>query len=87
MWRADGKELFYVAQDRKLMAVGIETKGDDFKATLPRELFSSAITHVHHNYRQYDATPDGQRFIINTRTEQSAEPITIYTNWERELKK
>jgi len=87
VWRADGKELFYVAQDRKLMAVGIETKGDDFKATLPRELFSSAITHVHHNYRQYDATPDGQRFIINTRTEQSAEPITIYTNWERELKK
>ena len=36
---------------------------------------------------QYDASRDGQRFIINTRAEQSLEPITLYANWERELKK
>ena len=41
----------------------------------------------HHSYRQFDATADGQRFIINTRPEQSLEPITLYANWENELRK
>ncbi|MGO8986995.1 MAG: hypothetical protein ACLPHI_07335 [Terriglobales bacterium] len=47
----------------------------------------SSITRPHHSYRQFDATADGQRFIINTRPEQSLEPITLYANWESELRK
>jgi eukaryotic-like serine/threonine-protein kinase len=87
MWRSDGKELFYIGPDRKLMAVGIDTAGGNFKATLPHELFATSVTNTHHSYRQYDVSRDGQRFVINTRAEQSAEPITLYANWERELKK
>jgi Tol biopolymer transport system component len=87
MWRHDGKELFYVAPDRKLMAVSVDTAGGTFKAVLPRELFTTSITSTHHAFHQYDFPPDGQKFIINTPLEQSLEPITLYANWERELKK
>jgi len=86
-WRRDGKELFYVAPNRKLMAVAVDTAGGTFKAGLPRELFTTLIPSPHHVSPQYSATSDGQRFIINTRLEQSLEPITLYANWERELKK
>ena len=47
----------------------------------------SVVTSVHHTFRQYDVAPDGQKFIINTVFEQSVEPITVYANWERELKR
>ena len=87
VWRSDGKELFYMAPDRKLMAVGIDTAGGNFKAGLPQVLFASSVTNIHHSYRQYDVSHDGQRFIINTRAEQNWEPITLYANWERELKR
>jgi eukaryotic-like serine/threonine-protein kinase len=86
-WRRDGKELFYVAPNRKLMAVAVDAVGGTFKAGLPRELFTTLIPSAHHVFPQYSATSDGQRFIINTRLEQSLEPITLYANWERELKK
>jgi Tol biopolymer transport system component len=87
VWRSDGKQLFYMAPDRKLMAVGLDTAGGNFKAGLPQVLFASSVTNIHHSYRQYDVSHDGQRFIINTRAEQNSEPITLYANWERELKK
>ena len=86
-WRHDGKELFYVAPNRKLMTVAVDTAGGTFKAALPRELFATSITGVHHVFLQYDVAPDGQKFIINTALERSVEPITVYANWERELKK
>jgi eukaryotic-like serine/threonine-protein kinase len=86
-WRGDGKELYYVTSDRKLMVVSLDTTGGTLKAAQPQELFATAITKQHHALHQFDVTQDGQRFLINTRPEQSSEPITIYANWESELKK
>jgi eukaryotic-like serine/threonine-protein kinase len=86
-WRADGKELFYIAPDRKLMAVSVDTAGGVFKPGIPHALFVTSITSVHHSFRQYDVAHDGQKFIINTALEESLEPITFYANWEAELKK
>jgi hypothetical protein len=37
--------------------------------------------------REFDVTRDGQRFLANIRAGQNSEPITIYANWESELKK
>ena len=86
-WRGDGKELFYVSPDRKIMAVSVEAAGDTFKAAQPRELFASQIRKPHHAVREFDVTKDGQRFLINIRPEQASEPITLYANWESELKR
>jgi serine/threonine protein kinase len=87
IWRRDGKELFYMAPDRKLMALAVDTTGGTFKPGLPRELFTTSVTSVHHVFRQFDVTPDGRKFIINTALEQNLEPITVYANWEAALKK
>jgi eukaryotic-like serine/threonine-protein kinase len=86
-WRSDGKELFYIAPDRKLMALSIDTAGGVFKPGLPRPLFTTPVTSAHHAFRQYDVTHDGQKFIINAALEQNQEPITYYAYWEAELKK
>jgi len=87
LWRRDGKEIFYIAPDGKLMAVAVETAGNTFKAALPKVLFETRITATFHALHQYDVTADGQKFVINTRMEQAAQPMTIYANWEAELKK
>jgi len=36
----------------------------------------------------YDATADGQRFLVNTAVEQkTSSPITLVVNWTADLKK
>ena len=82
-WNPNGKELFYLSADRKLMAVEINTNGG-FKAGIPKALFALNLT-AFPGY-QYDVSRDG-RFLMNNRTEQgTAEPITIVTNWTAGLK-
>ena len=63
-WRRDGKALFYVAADGKLMSVSIETTpdGQTFKASPPTELFATRILEISGpNRQQYAVSPDGQR--------------------------
>ena len=86
-WRHDGKELFYLTPDRKLMAVAVDTAGGTFKPGLPHELFQTSIQSAHHQLPQYDVAPDGQKFILNVPLGPSLEPITLYSNWAAELKK
>jgi len=89
-WRRDGKELFFISADGKLMAV--EVKGDstlDLGAARP--LFAPRIfggsSVVQGNRQQYDVTADGQRFLMNVDAEGSASPINIVLNWTAGLKK
>jgi len=86
-WRRDGKELYYIAPDSKLMAVDVDTSGGTLKAGLPKALFQTQITSPAFAFHQYDVTADGKRFLINTRRTQSAAALTIYSNWEAALKK
>src|SRR5258705_3614133 len=39
-WRRDGRELFYIAVDRKLMVVDVKL-GATFEASVPKELFGT----------------------------------------------
>ena len=90
-WRGDSKELFYYAADGRLMAVPI--KGDtalDVGAAVPlftaRMLGGPVVTLG--LKQQYDVTRDGQRFLLNSLTEESApSPITVVLNWTSALKK
>ena len=89
-WRGDGKELFYISPDSKMMAVEV-TLNPTFKAGIPRELFFTPISGGAGmlNAGRYDVTPDGQRFLINTAAAESAaasSPITVVLNWQAELK-
>jgi Tol biopolymer transport system component len=90
-WRGDSRELYYIAPDQKLMAVAI--RGD---ATLevgqPAVLFQTRIfeagAFVFSDKQQYDVTPDGQRFLINTPVEgATSPPLTVVLNWQAGLRK
>ena len=85
-WRRDGKEIFYIAPDKKLMAVEIKT-GLRFEVRVPRALFNTQIK-VTDPFFGYDVSADGERFLVNTvATEQRSNPMTIVQNWTAELKK
>ena len=61
-WRGDGKELFYLATDQKLMALDVKSG-----ATGPaRALFQTrALARTSfQQYQQYGVTPDGQKFLM-----------------------
>ena len=83
-WRRDGRELFYLAGDQKLMAVAVNGEGT-FQAGVPKVLFQTR--EVVGRYR-YAVTVDGQRFLVNTPVEEaSTAPITVVLNWTAELSK
>lgn len=78
-WRRDGRELFYLAPDQKLMAVSVQTRVP-FVASLPKALFESRVSHG--GEWAYDVTPDGQRFIVSVAAgDSSPAAITVVLNW------
>ena len=90
-WRKDGQELFYIADDGKLMAVDIKTS-PRFEAGIPKALFDPAIyggSGAQSVFR-YDVTPDGKRFLVNSdlKADQKSapEPFTVILNWWAGLK-
>jgi eukaryotic-like serine/threonine-protein kinase len=89
-WRGDGKELFYIAADRKLMVVAnlTSSKSSHFEASDPKPLFQTAILGIDVNvYFFYDVTADGRRFLINTLPgEGTQSAINVVVNWQAGLK-
>jgi serine/threonine protein kinase len=83
-WRRDGKELFYVAADRKLMSVLVKS-GTNFQADAPRALFETTLPFAP-TRQNYSVSPDGQRFLLNTPAGTTSS-ITIVENWTAGLKK
>src|SRR5438128_1316774 len=86
-WRRDGKELFYLSPDKKLMAVEVNGSSGTFEAGIPKALFDLRIISTN-GFSDYDVTADGQRFLVNTLVEQTARaPVTVVMNWTADLKK
>jgi hypothetical protein len=85
-WRADGRELYYLSLDWKLMAVPV-APGPTFGA--PRSLFQTYAPRSANLYRtHYVPSGDGQRFLINTLPgDQPSASITVVLNWTAGLKK
>jgi WD40-like Beta Propeller Repeat len=88
LWRGDGKELFYVAADDRLVAVPIRGT-DTFETGVSQPLFATRIPAVLAPYRtNYAVSPDGQRFLVNSVTpEATSSAITIAVNWQERWKK
>ena len=61
VWRADGKELFYLTQVGKLMSVGFKG-GAQPETSTPAELFQTRLR-ADPRYNQYTVSSDGQRFL------------------------
>lgn len=86
-WRSDGKELYYLSLDAKLMAVEVKP-GGSFEAGAPRALFDLAPVRALGGISSYAVTAAGDRFLFVTAREEAASlQFTVVTNWTAELKK
>ncbi len=87
-WRKDGKELFYIAADRKLMATPVKA-GSTFEAGVPTPLFQTQIAaSIDITGFDYVVTADGRRFLINTVSGETVpSPITVVVNWSAGLRR
>jgi Tol biopolymer transport system component len=84
-WRADGKELFYVSDDRRLMSVPVDTR-EGLVIGTPEELFP--LTWARAGGNEYEPSPDGQRFLfLRDIVETDPSPFTVVMNWNAELPK
>jgi hypothetical protein len=88
-WRRDGKELFYLAPDGKLMVVDVK-ESPTFEADAARPLFETRLRqHISSaDLFSYDVSADGQRFLVNTDVgEVTSSPLTAVLNWTSDVKK
>jgi Tol biopolymer transport system component len=79
-WRGDGKELYYIDPDKKLMAISINTTNGKMMAGVPHVLFQTRIVAPRIVLFQYAVSPDGQRFLINSLPAVGAAPLTVLVN-------
>lgn len=80
-WRRDGKELYYLAPDKKLMAVDIRINGSSIEAGIPIPLFETTVdTYAAPN--RYASSIDGRRFLVNNSGDAAnTRPITVVLHW------
>lgn len=79
-WRADGAELYYLADDRRLMAVRVGGR-DSIEIGPSAALFETAAIEASGlEGLTYDVAPDGQRFLIKVPVEPAA--IVVLANWK-----
>jgi hypothetical protein len=78
-WRRDGRELYYLAPDGKLMAAAVSIRDDVFDAGRPVTLFQAHIPADIITFRNhYAPSRDGQRFLIDSADDN--EPINVVVN-------
>src|SRR4029077_17547921 len=82
-WRADGRELYFVAPDGKLMGAPITASNPKFEAGAPQALFVTRLGGDGSTsfVPQYAVSRDG-RFLISQPVEESgSSAITMILNW------
>jgi serine/threonine protein kinase len=86
-WRRDGRELYYVAPDDKLMALPV-APGANVTVGTPVALFDLGSYGRRNNRYVYDVSADGQRVLLLRPLEDATtRPLTVVQNWTELLKK
>jgi Tol biopolymer transport system component len=84
-WRRDGKELFYLALDGQVVAVGIlpSSRADSLETGQVLSLFGARVGSLQDiSLNHYLVSADGQRFLLDTVVEEDASPIIVILNWK-----
>ena len=81
-WRRDGKELFYISPDWKMMAVDVSTK-PSFQSGTPHALFETEMvdTGIRTGPMSWDIAADGKRFLIVSENSDGASSLNVVLNW------
>ena len=84
-WSRDGRELFYLALDGRLVAVPIllSSNGATLSANTAVPLFAARVGSLQDiPLNLYLASLDGQRFLLDSIVEEAASPIVVVLNWK-----
>jgi Tol biopolymer transport system component len=78
-WSHDGKKIFFVQSDRKLMTVTF----DPVKKTAspPQFIAQTRIATTSFGWFQYDVSADGH-FLVNSLPANNSSPLTLVTGWD-----
>ena len=83
IWGRDGKELFFIAADGKMMTVDVTESEGRFSPGVPKALFDAGLLPG----ASYDVAKDG-RFLLPKPVEQGGSaPLDVIVNWPATLKK
>ena len=75
----NGREIYYVSADGKLMAVPVST-GESFEAGTASPLF--AVRLREETTPQYDVSADGTRFLLNALAPRNDPPLAVLIHWQ-----
>jgi hypothetical protein len=84
LWRRDGREIFYVSLDRRIMVVTVTPYGDALTASEPKALFQLPETDWF--AIGFDVSADGQRFLVRVPRQPGPHPLEAIVNWQSLLK-
>jgi len=82
-WRPDGKELFYLDEAGRIVAVPIRSF-DPLELGAPAPLFDARLEPGAD--RQFDVTADGRRFLLNRTLATERAPISVVLGWQERLR-
>ncbi len=91
VWSRDGRELFYLIEPARIVAVPVEAddSGNVFDFGTAKEVLNGPYI-TDNALRTYDVSPDGQRFLMIKALPETAEDehsVVLVQNWGEELKR
>jgi serine/threonine protein kinase len=83
-WRRDGRELFFVSADNRLMSTAVDV-ADGFAHSPPRTLFAGCGARPAPWEYHYDVSADGERSLWLCPVNGGASAATVAINWGSKL--
>ena len=84
-WRGDGKEIFFLSPENKLMAAAVNASGSNLQIGNAETLFE--IHPANPPGYHYDVTKNGKRFLVDSIKEGNFQPLALIINWTADLKR
>lgn len=86
MWRDDGRGLYYLGFDGRLMSVAIETKGGGLQVRDVTPMFQTLNTDRGSFAQTFAPARNSERFLVLTPT-RPQDAATVVVNWTQWLKR
>jgi hypothetical protein len=84
-WRRDGKEIFFLSTEGKMMCAEVSTV-PTFQVGAPKVLFQATPPYDGQVGRNYGVSGDGQHFVVRKRAAVPP-PITVVLHWNADLRR